>query len=70
MDNFIQITVFCPNKPRVGAFVYRNVGKVYKLPKNATCDYDNLGHLDKVDQSDHRKITIHPKKVGCGPKLH
>ena len=25
MDNFIQITVFCPTEPRVGAFVYRNV---------------------------------------------
>ena len=29
MDNFIQITVFCPPEPRVGAFVYRNAGKVY-----------------------------------------
>ena len=28
------------------------------------CDYYNLGHLDKVDQLDHRKITIHPMKVG------
>ncbi|CAH3014426.1 unnamed protein product, partial [Porites evermanni] len=27
----------------------------------------NQGHLDKVDQSDYRKITIHSKKVGCGP---
>ena len=25
------------------------------------------GHLDKVDQSDYRKITIHSNKVGCGP---
>ena len=23
------------------------------------CDYYNRGHLDKVDQSDYRKITIH-----------
>ena len=30
-------------------------------------DYYNRGHLDKVDQSDYRKITIHSKKVGCGP---
>ena len=29
MDNFIQITVFCPPEPRIGAFVYRNAGKVY-----------------------------------------
>ena len=29
MDNFIQITVFCPPEPRVGAFVYRNAGKIY-----------------------------------------
>ena len=27
MDNFIQIIVFCPAEPRVGAFVYRNEGK-------------------------------------------
>ena len=31
MDNFIQIIVFCPPEPRVGAFVYRNAGKVYWL---------------------------------------
>ena len=31
VDNFIQITVFCPPEPRVGAFVYRNAGKVYWL---------------------------------------
>ena len=31
MDNFIQITVFCPPEPRVGSFVYRNAGKVYWL---------------------------------------
>ena len=24
-----MIAVFCPSKPRVGAFVYRNAGKVY-----------------------------------------
>ena len=24
-----MIAVFCPPKPRVGAFVYRNAGKVY-----------------------------------------
>ena len=29
MDIFIQITVFCPPEHRVGAFVYRNAGKVY-----------------------------------------
>ena len=29
MDNFIQITVFCPPEPRIGTFVYRNAGKVY-----------------------------------------
>ena len=28
MDNFIQITVFCPPEPRLDAFVYRNAGKV------------------------------------------
>ena len=28
MDSFIQITVFCPPEPRVGAFVHRNAGKV------------------------------------------
>ena len=29
MDSFIQITVFCPPEPRVGAFVHWNAGKVY-----------------------------------------
>ena len=29
VDNFIQITVICPAKSRVGAFVYRNTKKVY-----------------------------------------
>ena len=27
------------------------------------CDYYNRGHLDKVDQSDYRKITIYSEKV-------
>ena len=27
MDSFIQINVFCPPEPRVGAFVYRKAGK-------------------------------------------
>ena len=31
------------------------------------CNYCIQGHLDKVDQSDYRKITIHSKKVGCWP---
>ena len=31
MDSFIQITVFCPPKPRLDAFVYRNAAKVYYL---------------------------------------
>ena len=30
VENFIQITVFCPPEPRVGAFGYRNAGKVYR----------------------------------------
>ena len=30
------------------------------------CDYYNR-HLDKTDQSDYRKITIHSKKVSCEP---
>ena len=30
MDSFIQINVFCPHEPRLDAFVYRNVGKVYE----------------------------------------
>ena len=38
MDNFIQISVFCPPEPRVGAFVYRNAGKVYtKLNTDIIC---------------------------------
>ena len=29
------------------------------------CYYCNRGDLDKVDQPDYRKITIHSRKVGC-----
>ena len=29
------------------------------------CDYNSLGHLDKVDQSDYRRITVHSEKVSC-----
>ena len=29
MDNFVQITVFCPPEPRLDAFVYKNAGKLY-----------------------------------------
>ena len=28
VDSFIQVIVCCPPDPRVGAFVYRNAGKV------------------------------------------
>ena len=28
--DFIQVTLFCPSEPRVGAFVYKNAGKVYE----------------------------------------
>ena len=31
MDSFIQITVFCRPEPRIGAYVYGNMGKVYEL---------------------------------------
>ena len=48
-------------------------GQVFFVPcspsLNSTrlqCDYCNRGHLEKVEQSDYRKITIHSKKVGCG----
>ena len=33
VDNFLQINVFCPPEPRVGAFVYRNAGKVIRCWK-------------------------------------
>ena len=29
VDNSMQVTVVCPPKPRVDAFVHRNAGKVY-----------------------------------------
>ena len=35
MDDFIQITLFCPLEPRVGAFVYRNARKVYGIKKKS-----------------------------------
>ena len=34
MDGFIQITVYRPPEPRVGAFVYRNARKVYGIKKS------------------------------------
>ena len=34
-----------------------------KLP-NIMVQLPNRGHIDKVDQLDHRKTTIHSKKVG------
>ena len=37
--------------------------KFFYSAATVTC---NRSHLDKVDQSDYRKITIHFKKVGCG----
>ena len=55
--------------------MYRSIGHV-EFPKfqtgifvewKATCDYSNRGHLDKVDQLDYRKITIHSEKVSCQP---
>ena len=33
VDSFIQITVFCPPEPRVGAFVHRNSGKVFLMTR-------------------------------------
>ena len=46
VDNFIQITVFCPPKPRVGAFVYRNAGKVYE-----TSHSDYLLSFNRITKS-------------------
>ena len=46
MDNFIQITVICPLEPRVGAFVYWNVGKVYYY--HALCFVRDLTSEDKL----------------------
>ena len=31
------------------------------------CLQCDQGHLEKTDQSDYRKISIHSEKVGCGP---
>ena len=31
VDNSIQMIVFCPPKPRICAFVYRNAGKVHTI---------------------------------------
>ena len=38
-----------------------------EIIKKLQCDYCNRAHLDKVDQSEYRKITINSKKAGCGP---
>ena len=37
------------------------------MKKLLLCNYCSQGHLGKVDPLDYRKVTIHFKKVGCGP---
>ena len=37
LDSFIQITVFCPPEPPVGAIVYRNARKVYCIEMPNKC---------------------------------
>ena len=45
MDTFIQSTIFCSPKPRVGAFVYKNAGKVYFLSLNSQISCSSSGSL-------------------------
>ena len=39
VDNFLQIAVFCPPKPRAAALVSRNVGKVYLFAQACTLSH-------------------------------
>ena len=56
MDCFVCLNAQCPN-PTLLNQLY---DKEWSL-----CYHCNRGDLDKVDQPDYRKITIHSKKVGC-----
>ena len=59
MDNFIQITVVCPSEPRVGAFVYRNAGKVYSW---SNWNLELLVFLEWEIRSIERKISWNKEK--------
>ena len=47
--------------------IQRNYDKSPRIKPDLQGDYCNRRHLDKADQSDYKKITIHSRKVGGGP---
>ena len=51
----------------MGILLFLVNGPIILSCHNLQCDYCNRGHLDKVDQSDYKKIIIHFKNVGCRP---
>lgn len=51
------------NKPETVTVSHQAPDKKKKPTINTMCDYQNRGHLDKVDQLDGRKITIHSRKL-------
>ena len=53
--------LFCQSKPFPSSLLLPSL--LLKLP-NIMVQLPNRGHIDKVDQLDHRKTTIHSKKVG------
>ena len=42
----------------------------FNLSETYRCDYHNRGHLDNVDQSDYREITIHPRRLVVNHNYH
>ena len=51
------------NKPETVTVSHQAPVKKRKPTVNAMCDYQNRGHLDKVDQLDDGKITIQSRKL-------
>ena len=51
------------NKPETVTVSHQAPVKKRKPTVNAICDYQNRGHLDKVDQLDDGKITIQSRKL-------
>ena len=47
--------------------IQRNYDESHRIEPDLQGDYCNRRHLDKADQSDYKKITIHSRKVGGGP---
>ena len=58
------------NKPETVTVSHQAPVKKRKPTVNSMCDYQNRGHLDKVDQLDDGKITIQSRKLVDNHNYH